>query len=194
MTEKSREQEGKEKGPAAGNLLRIRIEGYEPPGRYCGAGPDFPDGHHNVHVAVQGKKGQQDLFGLVPGDQATTWNLECIVKSPASARSSTEVDLLGPQIQGPPGKRFIYLTWGVVETAEASENPDRNDIVSSAPTTCVKFTMFRRAKLWISDVPSPVMAEALNRSQLTGRVRLKDEMGWPRCASVRWPDIEWSAG
>src|ERR1700678_2783055 len=46
----------------------IRIEGSDLPGSSCGPGPDYPDGHHNIHVAVQGRKGQQDLFGLVPAD------------------------------------------------------------------------------------------------------------------------------
>ena len=35
----------------------IRIEGTDLPGRACGPGPDFPDGHHNIHVAAQGPEG-----------------------------------------------------------------------------------------------------------------------------------------
>jgi hypothetical protein len=50
--------------------MKIRIEGFDPPGRHCGPGPDFPDGHFSVHVAVQGREGQSDLLGLVPGDAA----------------------------------------------------------------------------------------------------------------------------
>ena len=48
----------------------MRIEGSHLPGRSCGAGPDFPDGHNNIQVAVQGRKGQLDLVGLVPGGAA----------------------------------------------------------------------------------------------------------------------------
>jgi hypothetical protein len=96
------------KRPSAiiGTVL-IRIEGSDLPGSFCGPGPDYPDGHHNVHVAVQGRKGQQDLFGLVPADvKSVLWELEGSVSS-----TSPTVDLRGPQIQGRPGKRFIYLTW-----------------------------------------------------------------------------------
>jgi len=48
----------------------LRIEGSDLPGRTSGPGPDFPDGHANIHVAVQGQ-GQQELFGVVPADVPT---------------------------------------------------------------------------------------------------------------------------
>jgi hypothetical protein len=148
----------------------IRIEGVDLPGRTCGPGPDHPDGHHNVHVAVQGRNGQQDLLGLVPGDApAATWQLECtIVAAPPAA------DVRGRHIQGSPGKRFIYLTWGDVDGTGA-------------------FTMFRRAKLWLDAVPPTVMAMACNSGVLVGRLGLTDEGRRPLCASVRPPRIEWSA-
>jgi hypothetical protein len=150
--------------------VQIRIEGSDLPGRWCGPGPDFPDGHHNIHVAVQGRKGQQDLHGLVPADEATVvWELSTTVVAPPP-----EVDLRGPQIQGSPGARFIYLTWGVVPEAGA-------------------FVMFRRAKLRLDAVPGPVMARAVERGVLVGRLGLSDDHGWPLCASVRPPRIEWSA-
>jgi hypothetical protein len=58
--------------------MLIRIEGSDLPGRTCGPGPDFPDGHQNVHVAIQGCKGQQDLFGLVGADaESVAWDLVC---------------------------------------------------------------------------------------------------------------------
>ena len=95
--------------------MLIRIEGTDLPGRSCGPGPDYPDGHHNIHVAVQGRKGQLDLFGIVPGDvPRATWELQCVIVAPPP-----EPDLKGPQIQGPPGKRFVYVTWGVVDETGA---------------------------------------------------------------------------
>ena len=110
--------------------MRIRIEGSDLPGRTCGPGPDVPDGHHDVHVAVQGKKGQHDLWGLVPADvDLATWELDGDVLAPPPV-----FDVRGPQINGAPGRRFIYLTWGVV----------------GADGT---FTMFRRAKLQLDAVP-----------------------------------------
>jgi len=152
-------------------IMLIQIEGSELPGRYCGPGPDFPDGHHNIHVAVQGKKGQQDLFGLVPADvKLATWILDGEVVSPPP-----HWDVRGPQIQGSPGKRFIYLTWGVVDE-------DSN------------FTMFRRAKLWLDAVPIDLLRSACKSGLLIGRLGLSDDHRWPLCASVRPPRIIWTAG
>ncbi|HEX5266923.1 MAG TPA: DUF5990 family protein [Acidimicrobiales bacterium] len=147
----------------------IRVEGYDLPGRTCGPEPDFPGGHHNIHVAVQGRKGQQDLFGLVAADaDAAAWDLTCDVVAPPPAP-----DLRGPQIQGSPGKRFVYITWGAVQ-----------------PGT---FRMFRRAKLRLDAVPTDVMASACDHGILLGRLGLTDDKGWPLCAAVRPPRIEWSA-
>jgi hypothetical protein len=151
--------------------LLIRIEGSDLPGRTCGPGPDYPDGHHDIHVAVQGRKGQQDLFGLVPADvESAVWELRCVITSPPP-----EVDVRGPQVQGSGGKRFIYLTWGVVDGGGA-------------------FTMFRRAKLWLDAVPVGVMAAACDNGLLLGQLGLSDDDGWPLCASVRPPRIMWWAG
>lgn len=149
--------------------MLIRIEGSDLPGRTCGPGPDYPDGHHDIHVAIQGRKGQQDLLGLVPGDVAAArWELEADVVSPPPT-----VDLRGPYIQGSPGRRFIYLSWGV----------------GGGPGS---FAMFRRAKLWLDAVPADVMAAAVEGGLLVGRLGLTDAKGWPLSASVRPPRIAWS--
>jgi hypothetical protein len=55
------------------------------------------------------------------------------------------------------------------------------------------FTMFRRAKLWFDGVPPDIVERALSTGVLVGRLGLTDEDGWPLCASVRPPLIEWSA-
>jgi Family of unknown function (DUF5990) len=149
--------------------MLIRLEGRDLPGLSCGPGPDFPDGHHNIHVAVQGKKGQQDLFGSLPADvESAVWELACVIVSPPPG-----ADLRGAQIQGPPHKRFIYLTWGVVDSPGS-------------------FTMFRRAKVWLAAVPEEVMGAACREGVLVGRLGLSDDRGWPLCASVRPPRIEWA--
>jgi hypothetical protein len=151
--------------------MLIRIEGSELPGSSCGSGPDDPDGHHNIHVAVQGRKGHHDLFGSVPADLVSTvWELECAIVSPPPT-----TDLRGPQIHGSPGKRFIYLTWGTVD--------GKGD-----------FTMFRRAKLWLDAVPADVIAAACTSGLLIGRLGLTDAKGNPLCAAVRPPRIIWAAG
>ena len=53
--------------------------------------------------------------------------------------------------------------------------------------------MFRRAKLWLDAVPEEIMTAAIDGSLLVGHLGLTDSKGWPLCASVRPPQIEWSA-
>lgn len=140
------------------------------PGRSFGPGRNDAAGRHNVHVAVQGRKGQAELVGLHPGDaRSACWELECeVVSSPPGG------DVRGAQIHGSPGGRFIYLSWGDIDATGA-------------------FTMFRRAKLWLDAVPDEVMRTAIDRDVLVGRLGLTDSKGWPLCASVRPPQIQWSA-
>src|SRR3954470_15071040 len=89
----------------------IRIEGFDLPGLSCGPSPDRPGGHHNIHVAVQGRKGTDDLLGLVAADATgAVWELPCEFVGPPPS-----TDVRGPQIQGSPNKRFVYLSWGVVD-------------------------------------------------------------------------------
>ncbi len=80
----------------------------------------------------------------------------------------------GPQIHGSPRRRFIYLSWGDLDAAGS-------------------FTMFRRAKLWLDAVSDEVMTAAIDSETLVGRLGLTDSKGWPLCASVRPPQIEWCA-
>jgi hypothetical protein len=149
--------------------VRLRIEGRDLPGLSCGPGPDYPDGHKNIHVAVQGRKGPQDLLGVTPGDASgAVWDLECeaIGEPPGT-------DLRGPQIQGGPGNRFIYLSWGVVGDNGA-------------------FRMFRRAKLMLADIPAATMSKAVETGLLTCGLGLTDDKANPVCA--RPPGVQWSAG
>ncbi|HZQ79279.1 MAG TPA: DUF5990 family protein [Acidimicrobiia bacterium] len=150
--------------------MEIRIEASDMPGRSCGPSPDRPGGYHNVHVAVQRRNKPGELLGLVPGDApSATWTLDC-----TATPSDGGVDIKGPYVQGPPGGRFIYLSWGTLDDAGA-------------------FTMFRRAKLWLEGVPPDVIRDAVEAGVLVARLGLKDGKGNPRCASVRPPGIEWSA-
>ena len=150
--------------------MKIRIQASDLPGSSCGPGPDAPGGHHNIHVGVQGRKGQDDLRGLVRGDApSVTWDLDC-----TTVRTPAGVDLKGPTIHGPPGGRFIYLSWGTVDDAAG-------------------FTMFRRAKLMLDAIAPAVIDHAVERGLLVGRLGLTDPKGHPLCAAVRPPVIEWSA-
>jgi hypothetical protein len=150
--------------------VRIRIEASDLPGDSCGPGPDAAAGHAGVQVGVQRRGRPGELLGLVSGAApAAAWDLDGEV-IPAAAGP----DLRGPYIQGPPGGRFIYLSW-----VHAGDDGAR--------------IMFRRAKLWLTAVPPEVLGAAARQGVLVGRLGLTDAKGGPRCASVRPPVIEWSA-
>jgi hypothetical protein len=145
--------------------MQIRIVGTQLPGRDCGGGDNFP-GYTNIHVGVQRKNRRDDLLDLHPGDATTAvWTLDCSVNG---------ADVRGPYIQGPPGGRFIYLSWGSVDDDG-------------------RFDMFRRAKLMLEDVPADVLDAATTSGTLTGNLVLTDAKGHPLCARVRPPQIRWSS-
>src|SRR6266516_4064914 len=109
--------------------VQIRIEASDFPGSSCGPSPDSPEGHRNIHVGVQRRNRPDELLGLVRGDASSaTWTVDC-----TAGQSPAGLDLKGPYIQGSPGARFIYLSWGTVDEASS-------------------FKLFRRAKLWLDSV------------------------------------------
>ncbi|MCX5201612.1 DUF5990 family protein [Streptomyces sp. NBC_00237] len=135
--------------------LKVRIVGHDLPGAECG---EFRD----VHVAVQRKK---DPEGPVRGDAAeAVWDFTVDVVPGGGGP-----DFRGPYVQGRPGERFLYLTWGEV-------GPDG------------AFEMFRRAKVFWADLP----AELVERGEAEGHVSLTDDKGMPLCAAVRPPRITWT--
>lgn len=150
--------------------MEIRIEATELPGRACPAGPNFP-GYANIHVGLQRRNRPAELLDLHPGDAPTaTWSIDC-----AATETPTGIDVTGRYVQGRPGDRFIYLSWGTVDgTGE--------------------FSMFRRAKLMLDAVPPGVLRAAGRSGRLVGRLRLTDAGGRPLCARVQPPWIEWVAG
>jgi hypothetical protein len=122
---------------------------------------DLP-GPPDVRVGVQRKRRPGDVLDPVAADAASaTWSLECTVR---------DGDVSGAYVEGPPGGRFVYLSW--LRDGE----------------------MFRRAKLMLDGVPAEVLAEAEQSGSLVGRLGLTDERGGPLCAAVRPPAIVWSAG
>jgi hypothetical protein len=150
--------------------VRIRIEGNDLPGRDCGSSGDFP-GYRNIHVGVQRRDQPTQWLDLQPGDApAVTWNLDCT----AATVTDGSLEVRGPYIQGGPGRRFIYLSWGEVNDTGA-------------------FTMFRRAKLWLDGVEAPTAHAAVAAGSLTARLGLTDARGHPLCAAVRPPKVTWSA-
>lgn len=154
--------------------MRIRIEGHDLPGRDCAGGAGFP-GYRNVHVGVQRRDQPGRWLGLQPGDATTvSWELECTAWSVIDGG----LDVRGPYVQGGPGRRFIYLSWGELSPGEAG----------GAGT----FTMFRRAKLWLDGVDAATARAAVAAGTLTARLGLTDAKGHPLCASVRPPAVTWT--
>jgi hypothetical protein len=150
--------------------MDIRIEGRDLPGRDCAAAPNFP-GYRNIHVGVQRKDRPDELLEPHPGDAAAvTWTLDATLTD-----GPTGIDLRGRYIQGRPGARFVYLSWGAVDERGV-------------------FTMFRRAKLMFDAVDPEVLRAAGRSGRLVARLRLRDGRGQPLCAAVRPPDVQWSAG
>lgn len=147
--------------------MRIRIEGFDLPGRRGGSSADTLR-LGGVHVGVQRKT---EVVGPVPVDaDSAAWDVDV---------TSREVDGLldvgGPYVHGRPGARFLYLSWGTV---------DDNG-----------FTMFRRAKLMFGDIPTEVLRAAHDDDVvLRARLGLTGDDGSPRCARVRPPDVVWRLG
>ncbi|MEU0132447.1 DUF5990 family protein [Streptomyces sp. NPDC006296] len=149
--------------------MQIHIEASDLPGRSCGPGTDFA-GLDNIHVGVQRTDRPGELLGLSPGDAAdASWTLDCTAVSTPEG-----VEVSGPYVQNRFGGRFVYLSWGTVDDSGV-------------------FTMFRRAKLMMSDIDPEVLRAAVRTGHLTARLRLTDGRGQPRCARVRPPDVTWSA-
>lgn len=112
--------------------------------------------HRDVHVGLQVRGQPEDLISGAA--DGGSWKTEISVHEGP--------DFRGPAVQGRKGDRFIYLTWG-----EGAGDA---------------FTMFRRAKLMLADVPDP------GAERVTVRVHLTDEAGMPRCARLRAAALEWS--
>ncbi|MDI9949670.1 DUF5990 family protein [Rhodococcus sp. IEGM 1305] len=149
--------------------MQLVIEATDLPGSSCPAGANFP-GYDNIHVAVQRRGAHGDLLGLQSGDAtAARWVLDCTVTP-----TPTGLDITGPYVQGRPGARFVYLSWGTLDADG-------------------RFDMFRRAKLmW--DAVDPATADAASAAgRITARLGLTDARGNPLCAAVRPPLVEWSA-
>jgi Family of unknown function (DUF5990) len=114
--------------------------------------------HRDIHVGVQLRR---EPVELVAADAPRArWEVDVEL-----LERDGERDFRGPAVQGKRGERFVYLTWGELRDGT--------------------FSMFRRAKLMLDDVPD------LTPETVTARVDLTDECGMPRCARLRAPALEW---
>jgi hypothetical protein len=139
--------------------MLLQIQGHHLPGPAW----QSDDTHYdNVHVGIQVGKEPRELVRA--DSQASSWTIPIEVVARAGG-----LDFRGPAVQGRPGTRFVYLTWGDVAEDGA-------------------FTMFRRAKLMLADL-KPLIAGAADTRQVIARVDLTDECGGPRCARLRPPAL-----
>ncbi|MPY77745.1 MAG: hypothetical protein GEV04_04470 [Actinophytocola sp.] len=139
--------------------MLLEIRGHHFPGRSW-----HLDGTpcHNVHVGIQWGREPRDLF---PGDSnSAVWTTEIDV-----VHRDGGVDFRGPAVQGRPGDRFVYLTWGNVGADGG-------------------FTMFRRAKLMLADLTPIATVDGLPQ-HVIAVVDLTDDRGAPRCARLRPPAV-----
>jgi uncharacterized protein DUF5990/bacteriocin resistance YdeI/OmpD-like protein len=140
--------------------VQVRILGRRLPGRNCGA-------YRDVSVGLAEKVGCDPTERVSADRREAKWETRIEV-SERNGRAAFR----GPAVNGPPGERFLYLTWIGRKGAAAP-------------------AMFRRAKLRLDAVPSEVLAASLRSGVLVGRLELTAADGMPVCASVRPPAITW---
>jgi Family of unknown function (DUF5990) len=144
--------------------MRVSIIGTNLPGRtFCRA-----DGTpmNNVHVGVQRGRDPVSLV-LADADEAR-WDLTIDVVDRIDS-----IDFRGPEVQGKSGDRFVYLTWGEVESVD-------------------RFEMFRRAKVMLNRVEPDLIESARTSGTLVACIDLTGDDGGPRCARVDPPAITWT--
>ena len=136
--------------------MLLQIQGHHLPGRVWRSREEYYD---NIHVGIQVGKEPREL---VRADaESSSWTVPIEVVS-----RGDDLDFRGPAVQGKPGARFVYLTWG--------------DVGGDGT-----FAMFRRAKLMLADL-APLVADA---EQVVARIDLTDECGGPRCARLTPPAL-----
>ncbi|MGH8959523.1 MAG: DUF5990 family protein [Acidimicrobiia bacterium] len=147
--------------------IRVEIEGSDLPGRRCGPDPNG-DWYENIHVGVARSR---EAFDPVPGDaERGRWAFDVIVKTDEEGN----LDFGGPCVRGPRDERHLGLIW-IRELEEGI------------------WSVFRGAKFRLYEMERALFEEAMQPGRkLVGRLGLTDSQGWPRCATVRPPDITWS--
>jgi hypothetical protein len=144
----------------------VEIRGSDLPGLRCGPAPDG-NFDENIHVGLHADP------------------------RPSSSSVGT---------RRPPGgsSRSPFATSRTGSTSEDRRPREARGGPPRAPLGTLddggSFTVFRAAKLRFSDVdPSALRHAVKSGGRLIGSIGLTDDRGWPRCASVRPPDVTWSA-
>jgi hypothetical protein len=125
--------------------------------------------YENIHVGIWHRTGALEL---VPGDATRArWEIEITVRQ----ADDGALDYIGPYVHGRRVERCLGLIWGTLAPDDSLE-------------------MFRGAKLRLADIDPSIVERALRSDgRLVCKLGLTDKHGYPRCASVRPPDITWSA-
>jgi hypothetical protein len=145
----------------------VEIVGTDLPGIRCG--PDQNGAWcEGVHVGLA--RGSETVE-LIRGDAPiATWAFSVSIR----ADESGDLDFGGPFVIGRRGERHLGIRWL------------RQDARGG-------FVVFRGAKIRLYEMDAALFRTALGTGQsLVGRLGLTDADGWPRCATVRPPDISWS--
>jgi hypothetical protein len=127
-------------------------------------------GRERIHIGVQCDR---EVIGLVPGDAADAhFNVDLdVVHGPDG-----KPDFRGPCVNGRRGERFIYLSWGELDSNGG-------------------FTPFRRLKLHLAPLVELFTAESvLAAKRIQAVMELTDPKGRPVTASVRPPWVTWRLG
>ena len=124
----------------------------------------------DIVVGLESAKTRLPEQVVSAGAKGATWTTTIEVQS-----SEGPPRFRGQAVHGPPQERFFYLDWiGRMDGAALAG--------------------FRRAKLRLDAIPTPVLARAMASGRLIGELGLTDAKGMPLCASVKPPVIQWSAG
>ncbi|MET0800108.1 MAG: DUF5990 family protein [Actinomycetota bacterium] len=149
------------------SVVTVEIRGRNLPGRRCDPEPGGSP-YENVHVGLARRT---ETVELEPGDApAVRWRFEMEILDEEEA-----LDFRGPYVSGGRGERSLGLRWGTLDDDDGT------------------FTVFRAAKFRLWELDPDVVREASSSGRLIALVDLTDEEGYPRCATVRSPDVTWSA-
>jgi hypothetical protein len=110
-----------------------------------------------------------EVLGLVNGDAADAiFDIEVDVVADGDGRP----DFRGPFVHGRRGERFVYLSWGEVDSEGT-------------------FTMFRRLKLHLAPLVNEWAEKVFAAKRIQAVLELTDTRGRPLAASVRPPWVTW---
>ena len=147
--------------------VRVTVDGHDLPGLSCGLDLDgLPC--DDVHVGlVRAARPSNSCAGTRSGPAGRSTSSSVLTNDGA-------LDYGGPFVHGRRGERSLGLRWVRLTHDDELDG-------------------FRAAKLRLSDLDPRIVEQALLHGRaLVARLGLTDDDGYPRCASVRPPDVSWS--